>query len=480
MDESFDAGWHPGPAAHPFSRRDLLRGAAAIGATAGLSMLLPGIADAKSKFPIGAASRARPEPVPITMWHSMTEANLQTLQGLTNAFNASQRDIKVSLVGQNSYTDTLTAYTTALSAGTSKLPDLVQWETELIEILVDSQSVVPVSSAIAADHYSVSDFVPSMLNFFRINGTQWALPFNVSNQVLYYDQNLFTKAGLDPAKPPTTLSALRNAAEKIVSSGTAKYGISLKQDASTFELLMALGNQTVVNHGNGRQGRASAVTFDDALGQSIFTWWADMLKDNLAQATPDSGSGAYDNLLAIGSHIAPMTFDTSAALGTILLVLSQGQYASVKLGVGPLPSPGSKPTKGGGVFIGGAGLYIVKKSAAAQDAAWQFIKFLSQPAQQATWAVGTGYVPVRKSAVKLPAVAQAWAKVPGYRVPYTQLLESPVNPASAGYVSGAASEIDTALSNAITSLSSGTGPKQALSQAASAANTAITSYNERV
>jgi sn-glycerol 3-phosphate transport system substrate-binding protein len=480
MDQPSDAGGPADRAAWAFSRRDLLRGAVAIGATAGLSMLAPGIADAKSKFPIGAASRTRPGPVPITMWHSMTEANLQTLQRLTNAFNASQRHVKVGLVGQNSYTDTLTAYTTALSAGTSKLPDIVQWETELIEILVDSQSVVPVSSAIAADHYSVSDFVPSMLNFFRINGTQGALPFNVSNQVLYYDQNAFTKAGLDPAKPPATLAELRNAAEKIVSSGTAKYGLSLKQDASTFELLMALGNQTVVNHGNGRKGRATAVTFDDALGRSIFTWWAGMLKDNLAQATPASGSGAYDNLLAIGSHIAPITFDTSAALGTILLVLSQGQYASVKLGVGPLPSPGSKPTKGGGVFIGGAGLYIVKKSAAAQDATWQFIKFLSQPAQQATWAVGTGYVPVRKSAVKLPAVAQAWAKVPGYRVPYTQLLGSPVNAASAGYVSGAASQIDTALSDAITSLSGGAAPKQALSQAASQANAAITSYNERV
>jgi sn-glycerol 3-phosphate transport system substrate-binding protein len=462
-----------------FSRRDLLRGVAAIGAAAGVGLLLPSVAEAKTKFPIGASAKAS-GPVSITMWHSMTEANLTTLQNLANAFNASQPHVKVNLVGQNSYTDTLTAYTTALSAGTANLPDLVQWETELIEILVDSQSVVPVGSAIAADHYSVADFVPSMLNFFRINGTQWALPFNVSNQVLYYDQNAFTKAGLDPTKPPATLGALRSASEKLVSTGTTKYGMSLKQDASTFELLMSMGNQTVVNHSNGRSGRATAVTFDDKLGQSIFSWWSGMLDDNLAQPTPDSGSGTYDNLLAIGSHIAPMTFDTSAALGTILLVLSEGQYASVKLGVGPVPSPGSAPTKGGGVFIGGAGLYIVKKSAAAQDAAWQFIKFLSAPAQQATWAVGTGYVPVRKSALKLATLTQAWAKVPFYRVPYNQLLSSPVNPACAGYVSGAASQIDTALSDAITSLSSGTGAKQALDQAASTANAAITSYNERV
>jgi sn-glycerol 3-phosphate transport system substrate-binding protein len=460
------------------SRRDLLKGATAAGVGTGLAMLAPGaFAAGASKFPIGAAAKSKSKPVSVTMWHSMTLANLAALTALTNQFNASQTDVSVNLVAQTSYTDTLTAYTTALSGGLSRLPDLVQWETELIQILIDSQSVVPVGSAITADHYSLSDYVPSMVNFFRVDGTLWALPFNVSSQVLYYDQNALTKAGLDAANPPTNLAQLRAAAQKIVSSGTAKYGMSLKETASTFELLMALDGQPVLNKNNGRSGRASAVTFDNAAGKSIFTWWSNMLDNRLAQAT---SSTAYDNLLAIGSGIAPMTLDTSASLGTILQVLSGGQYANVKLGVGPIPSPSSKPVKSGGIFIGGAGLYIVEKSAATQDAAWQFIKFLTGPAQQATWAADSGYVPVRKSSVNLAPLAATWAKVPGYKVPYKQLLASPANPATAGYVAGAANEIDQSILNALESLSSGTSPDQALASAASAANAAITSYNERV
>jgi sn-glycerol 3-phosphate transport system substrate-binding protein len=316
-----------------------------------------------------------------------------------------------------------------------------------------------------------------MVNFFRVDGTLWALPFNVSSQVLYYDQNALTKAGLDAANPPLNLAQLRAAAQKIVSSGTAKFGMSLKQTASTFELWMALDGQTVLNKSNGRSGRATAVTFDNSAGKSIFTWWSDMLDDRLAQST--SGT-AYDNLLAIGSGIAPMTLDTSASLGTILQVLSGGQFANVKLGVGPIPSPSSKAVKSGGIFIGGAGLYIVRKAPATQDAAWQFIKFLTGPAQQATWAAASGYVPVRKSSVKLAPLAATWAKVPGYAVPYKQLLASPTNPATAGYVDGAANEIDQSILNALESLSSGTPPDQALASAASAANAAISSYNERV
>src|ERR1039458_7394392 len=286
------------------SRRDLLRGATAAGVGMGLALLAPGAAGAarskfpigaaakskskpvsitmwhsmtsanltalsnlahqargapgaaRSKSPIGAAAKSKSKPVSITMWHSMTSANLTALTNLTNQFNASQKDVFVNLLAQTSYTDTQTAYTTALSGG--KLPDIVQWETELIQILIDSQSVVPVASAIAADHYSLSDFVPSMVNYFRVDGTQWALPFNISSQVLYYDQAVFTKAGLDPPTPPANLAQLRNTAQKIVSSGAAKYGMSLKLSSSTFELWMALGGQTAVNKSNGRSGRGPA------------------------------------------------------------------------------------------------------------------------------------------------------------------------------------------------------------------------------
>jgi sn-glycerol 3-phosphate transport system substrate-binding protein len=462
------------------SRRDVLRGATVAGVGAGLSLLAPGgLAGAASRFPLGAAAKAKSHPVSITMWHSMTEALLTALTGLTNQFNASQSNIHVNLVEQNSYPDTQTAYTTALSGGTSELPDIVQWETELIQILIDSQSVVPAASAIAADHFSFKDFVPSMVDCFKVNGTQWAMPFNTSSQVLYYDQNAFTKAGLDPTNPPTDLAQLRTAAQKIVSTGTAKYGMSLKLDYTNFELWMSLGGQTILNHNNGRSGRATAVTFDDALGKAIFEWWGGMMSDKLAQRTPFT---TYDNLLAIGSGIAPITIDTSASLGTITQVLSTGEYPNVKLGVAPLPWPTAKHAKNGGAFVGGAGLYMVKKPTPATiDASWQFIKFLVTPKAQATWASGTGYMPIRKSAVQLAPLVATWAEEPGYEVAYRQLLASPANAATAGSVTGAAPELGpVVLNNALSTLAAGGSPATALAQAAANANAAISSYNERV
>jgi sn-glycerol 3-phosphate transport system substrate-binding protein len=463
----------------PLGRRQLLGLLAAGGAGAALaacsspsSKSTTTTSTPSSKaFPLGAASRATSKPVPVTLWHSMTSANLTVITNLTNQFNASQGDVKVNLVNQNSYTDTLTAYTTALAGGT--LPDLVQMETADLQILIDSQSFTPAQSAVEAEHYDLSDFIPSTLEFFTVQGTLWAMPFNISSQVLYYDQDAFTVAGLDPASPPSTLDELRSAAQKLVAAGKEKYGMSLKVTDSTFELLLALGDGVLVNNGNGRNARATAVSFDDPLGRSIFEWWSAMYDDKLAQST--SGT-TYDNLFAIANHIAPMSFDTSAAIGTILSVLDT--YPGVKLGIGPLPST---RTSGGGVFVGGAALFMVSKSPPeVQDGAWQFIKFLTDPPQQATWAVGTGYIPIRKSATTVPSLVKAWDAVPGYRVAYEQILASPRDPATAGAVIGAFPQVSSAINDAITSLASGTAPDAALSQAASAANQAISSYNARV
>jgi len=425
---------------------------------------------ASSTFPLGAAARASTKPVRITLWHSMSGANGQALTSLTDAFNGSQPNVHVDLVNQNSYGDTLTLYTAALSGGT--LPDVVQMESADLQLMIDSRSVVPAQAAVTADHYDLSGFLGAAVDYFRVGGTLWAMPFNISSQVLYYDKHAFSRAGLDPANPPRTLDDLRAAAQKIVSSGTAHYGMSLKLSPSTFEEWMALAGDTILDHDNGRQARATAATFGDATGQSIMAWCAAMFDDKLAQPT---SATTYDNLFAIANGIAPMTLETSAALGTVASLL--GNYPNVQLGVGPMPGPSGT----GGVFVGGAGLYLVARSGAAQqDAAWQYVKFLVSPEQQAQWAAATGYVPLRTASLTVPALTQRWAQIPGFKVAYDQILASPSTPATAGPVCGAQKDVDTAIQNALTAISTGTPASTALSQAVASANQAIATYNRRI
>jgi sn-glycerol 3-phosphate transport system substrate-binding protein len=448
-------------------------GGAVLGACSSGSSTSTSTSSPTAAFPLGAAAKASSKPTSVTMWHSMSYNNQTTLQKLTDAFNGSQGDVHVTLVNQNSYTDTLTLFTAGLSSG--GLPDLLQMETVDLQLMIDSRSVVPAQSAIDAAHYDLSDFLRSTVNFFKVQGTQWAMPFNISSNLLYFDQNAFTKAGLDPANPPTTLAELKSACQKIVSSGTAKYGMSLKLDSAYFEQWLTLADALVVNEENGRSGRATKVVFDGAVGTSLFEWYADMLDSKLAQPT---SATTYDNLLAIANGIAPICLETSAALGTIQTILAGGQYANIKLGVADTPSTTADRN---GVFPGGAGLYMVSKSSPAQqDGAWQYITYLDQPAQQAQWAVGTGYIPIRQSATTLPAITQLWASQPQFKVSYEQLLDSPQNPATAGAVYGPESQVEQAIISSLTSISTGTAPGAAMTQLTSTADGIISSYNSRI
>jgi sn-glycerol 3-phosphate transport system substrate-binding protein len=423
-----------------------------------------------STFPLGAAAKAEDKPVAITVWHSMQSANLTALQNMTSAFNSSQPDVTVSLVNQDSYTDTLTLYTAALSGGT--LPDVVQMETADLQLMIDSQSIVSAQAAIDADNYDLSDFLASTVDYFKVGGVIWAMPFNISSQVLYFDAKAFTRAGLDPSTPPTTLADLQSAAQKIVSSGTEKYGMSLKLSPSTFEEWLAMAGQPLLNNGNGRTARATSVVFDGSEGRSIASYYEEMYSTKLAQPT---SATTYDNLFAIANRIAPMTLETSAALGTVVGLLSG--YPQVKLGVGPMPGPSAT----GGVFVGGAGLYMVSKSSdERQDAAWQYIKYLVEPAQQASWAAASGYIPVRKSATSQSVLQTRWSQIPEFKVAYDQILASPQSAATAGPVCGSQAQVDDAVEDGLTAISTGTSAVAALAQAASTADQAISSYDNRL
>ncbi|MGZ6164178.1 MAG: extracellular solute-binding protein, partial [Myxococcaceae bacterium] len=170
--------------------------------------------------------------------------------------------------------------------------------------------------------------------------------------------------------------------------------------------------------------------------------------------------------------------DTSATLGTISQVFSQGESGGVELGVAPMPGPPGA----GGVLVGGGALYIVKKSAPEKQAAvWKYLKFLDDPQTQADFAAGTGYVPIRKSSVDLPAIQQQWAREPGYKVAYDQLISGKDDIATQGPVIGAYQAVrDAVLAGEQEMFTQGKSPADALKSTASQSDTAMQEYNSRV
>jgi len=431
--------------------------------------------DASAPCPVDALEQAD-GPVRITFWHAMTRANEEALVRLTEQFNDSQSRIEVTLVNQTGYKESLQKFRAGLTSG--DLPNIVQIEDTGTQQMIDTRAILPAQSCIDASDYDTSDFIQRVTDYYTVEGDLYPMPFNVSNPILYYDKNGFRAAGLDPEDPPSTLAEVRAAAEKLQGAGY-RYGWGLKLDPWYLEQWSAKAGQLYANNENGRAERATEVVFDNRTGLEIFSWMQSMVDDGLAVTNSASGSNSYNNLLGIRSKDVGMTIDSSAALGTIEQVLSSGEGGGVEVGVGPMPGPSGD----GGVLVGGAALYLVRKgsSPAQQAASFEFAKWLNSPAIQADWSASTGYVPTRRSAVDEPVLADKWRRSPNFRVAYEQLVNGPNNLATAGPVIGAYQAVRDAVLLAQERLfTENLAPAKALAEAKRGANAAILEYNQRV
>jgi sn-glycerol 3-phosphate transport system substrate-binding protein len=379
------------------------------------------------------------------------------------------------LVSQASYDDTWQKYEAGLTNG--QLPDAVQLEDQRTQAAIDTQSFLPIQSCMNAAHYSTSDYLARPLDYWKVDGVQEALPFAVSAPILFYNQVAFTKAGLNPASPPTTLPQMLADAKALKASGS---GMGLVLDPWHLETWLASANQLFVNNQNGRKGRATKGVFVTTTAKQIFTDLDTLVRSGDATTNPSSGPSEFDNLLGIGSGKYGMTIDSSADLGTVTQVLGQGQYPNVKLGIGAFPVLSSSIK--GGIEPGGSGVYISSKVPAIDQAAsWVYLSYLCNPQSQATWAAGTGYIPVRKSAATTATITHLWATNPGYKVAYDEINGGLNDAATSGSVIGPYADVRIDILDAEESMyTTGVSPTKALASAQSAVNSTISNYNQRL
>ena len=303
---------------------------------------------------------------------------------------------------------------------TGDLPDIVQLQETEQQQMIDTQTVLPAGVCAKADKYSFSDFLPRIISYFTVEGTQYAMPFNNSGPVLFYNKKAFTAAGLDPEKPPTTLDDVRAAAEKLKANGV-EAPLGLKTEPGYFEHWRAMANKLYVNNSNGRKARATKTVYDDATGREIFSLAVGHGEGRPRHHEPRP---RHRQLRQPARHPERLARDgvrhQRRARHHHLGARRPATTRTSSIGVAPLPGPSHK----GGVLVSGGSLYMVNKSAPEkQAAAWKFLKFLDEPENMTTWAIGTGYIPIRKSSADSAEMQQYWAQNPTYKVAYDQLLD---------------------------------------------------------
>jgi sn-glycerol 3-phosphate transport system substrate-binding protein len=450
------------------TRRAALRGAAAVGAALA-GPLAGGIAGRRAQVVFAPQAQAQ-SPVRIVFWHSMGGALGETVvREFVNRFNASRRDIQVDAQFQGTYDDAINKLRASMRS--SAVPAVAQVYDIGTRFMIDSRGVVPVQTFIDREHFDLAPLEPNILAYYRVGGRLYSMPFNTSSAILYYNKDLFKKAGLDPNKPPRTFEEIDAYAKQLVQSGATRSGITLAIYGWFFEQLLARQGALYCDHGNGRDAAATAVVFNhEEAGARILEWWAGMVRAGVA-TNPGRPTAASQRAFAAGQ--TAMTFDSTAVLRS-LLTQAGGKF---EVGTGYFPKPPA--ASAGGSIVGGASVWILKnRPPAEQQAAWEFIKFISAPPQQAAWYAGTGYFPIRRDAYREPVAQQTLSKNPQFLTAISELRSSPINRATQGALLGVFPEARQRVEDAIEATVLGRRPPaQALDDAAREIDSAIAIYN---
>jgi sn-glycerol 3-phosphate transport system substrate-binding protein len=321
------------------------------------------------------------------------------VENMVKDFNTANPNIKVTPVFAGNYQDTMTKVQTLTQGGTP--PEVVVLQATDIFTLTDLKSVVPVDNYVAADKDGqayIADFLPAFMANSKIDGKTYGIPFQRSTVVMYYNKELFKAAGLTAA--PKNWTELVDFGKKLTKADGSQWGLEMPSDGNPYWTYSGFFIQSGKNVAN---DAGTEVYFNDPAVLEGLDFIMSLSATHKIMPKGVIKWGDVPNDFATGK--AAMIYHTTGSIGSLLTKMDPAKF-----GVAPLPAG-----KKGGSPTGGGNFYIMKSTQDKQDAAWKFIRFMTDTQRVAAWSVATGYVPSRKSAQETQTWKDAVAKFDGYK-----------------------------------------------------------------
>lgn len=402
----------------------------------------------------------------ISFWHSMGGVNGQAIDTLVKKFNdENEYGITVKAQYQGEYDDSLNKLKSAQIGNMGA--DLVQVYEIGSRFMIESGWITPMQQMIDADSYDLSQIEPNLAAYYTIDNQLYSMPFNSSTPIMYYNKEMFEKAGI--TEIPDSLEGIEAVGEKLLNEGGAGQVISLGIYGWFFEQFIGKQGLEYANSGNGRTEAATAVAFDsNGAAANILTAWKSLYDKGYA---PNVGKGGDAGLADFSAGKSAITLGSTASLKQIL------QDVNGKFEVGTAYFPKVKSTDEGGVSIGGASLWALNNNDAKKTrATWEFVKFLISPESQAYWNAQTGYFPVTTAAQEEPVFKENVEKYPQFQTAIDQLHDS--SPKYVGALLSVFPEARATVESEIENLLNGNADvKTAVKNMADAINKSIEEYN---
>ncbi|HZD26355.1 MAG TPA: ABC transporter substrate-binding protein [Alphaproteobacteria bacterium] len=311
------------------------------------------------------------------------------MQAIVKDFNDSQSEVEVTGVFAGSYDETKIKSQAAAQAG--RPPAVVLMSANFVTELWMNDQITPVADYMKKAGVDpkafIDEFWPAVRPNATIDGTLYAIPFQNSTPILYYNKDQFKEAGI--TRPPETWSEWVADAKKLTRPGGKRWGLMMP---SNYDYNGWLVQTLAMSNGSQFFNLAypGEVYYDTPSTRGALKFWRDLA--HVDKVMPTGVTSSKQVSTAFFSGQASMIVLSTGALSFVR------ENAKFDYGVAFIPR-----NVRNAVPIGGASLVSFKGlSEAQQQAAWTFMAYLSSPEILGRWSRFTGYFAPRRTAYDLP------------------------------------------------------------------------------
>lgn len=316
----------------------------------------------------------------IKIWYSNNEAEVTWGKQVVDAWNAAHPDQKVTgeeIPAGKSSEETIGA---AITAGTT--PCLIfNTAPAAVAQFQDAGGLVDLSSfPDGASYIEARTGADVAAQYKSKDGHYYQLPWKSNPVMIFYNKDLFKKAGLDPDKPAlSTYEEFLAAGKKIVSSGAAQYAIYPSPSADFYQPWFDFYPFFAAESGGKQLVMDGKEQFTSTEGMAVINFWKQIYADKLA------GTEVYN-----GDSFA----DGKAAMSTVGPWAIASYKGKVNWGVVPVPTSKGMPADQIHTFSDAknVGMYSSCKNTGT---AWDFLKFATSKEQDGKLLEATGQMPLR-------------------------------------------------------------------------------------
>lgn len=341
----------------------------------------------------------------IKYWYCWTGATQENNIELAEKFNETigkEKGIHVTAEYQGTYDECHQKLQAAFVAG--ETPAVSVMEISTIRRFAESGMLETLDSYVNASGVDMSDFYEGLLPNCYVDDTIYGLPYLRSTPIMYCNNTILNEAGWDYQDIKTWDDL--EAAARAVHEKTGKYGVSQYSYLWTLDAFM-------IEHGSGTlNDTEDATMLNTAEGKEVIGFWKKLIDDGVVHAYNHT---EYEKVTTDVQNLGTAIWFGST--GSLKDNLAIAEELGFELGTAFIPKALEYGTPTGGCCV----VMMSNISDEEKQAAWEFIKFMTETEQAINSSIKTGYLPSRKSAGESETMQKYFEEMPLAKVALDQL-----------------------------------------------------------